>query len=105
MDSFEQNVERIYQTWESLFQEIRNNSDIERFQRIIDQNKWNFNTERYSKMRCLNKYIHQIDAELKENTICLKNLQNQRFASNMTKKQAIIRQTHKIQFIERTIQL
>ena len=94
----EQNLERIYETWENLIQGIRSNNGIERFQRIFDTTQNCFDTKLNKKIQCLTAFRAQNEKDVIENTERLKNLRSQYFESNSTKKMAIEQQTQKLRY-------
>ena len=94
----EQNLERLYETWENFIQGLRNNNDIEQFQRIFNSTHNSFDTELNKKKQCLTAFRAQNEKDVIENTERLKNLRSQYFESNSTKKMAIEQQTQKLRY-------
>ena len=97
----EQILKSIYRTWENRIQGIRNNNDIEWFQRIFNITQNTFYTQYNKKEQCLIAYKAQNYKELTENYERLNYLQNQNFESNMTKQLALKEQTQKLDFIRK----
>ena len=94
----EQDLEFMYSIWESSIQFIRNNSDMDRFQRFFDDTERVFDYEFNIKEQRLAAYRAKYNKELSEISERVKSLQNQNFESSAT-KQLAIEQHQKLDFI------
>ena len=85
-----------YPTWESLIQDITDDTDIGQLLQTFRRNKRLFDTELRGIRQESEKHMLQTDKELDENTERLEKIQKQQFTSNKGKQLAIAQQTQKL---------